>query len=230
MTGTHDMPDHQKYYLTPQRPGNFGEVVDFKANIDDFFETNRVHNEQDTKNMRTQLYILNALFYGGMLSYARLYAIGVMGRFTGWTRYDKDTYAEFDVGEVPPGECIQVVWNGTPVFIRRLTKQEMAEEEALPKETLLDPSGDRELKASSNTDVLICSAVCTHLGCIPIPYLGSYSGWVCICHGSVYDKLGRVRQGPALKNLPTINSSMFGDIVCMEEEKYPREPSTRFWA
>ena len=44
-----------------------------------------------------------------------------------------------------------------------------------------------------NTNVIVCSAVCTHLGCIPIPYLGPYGGWVCICHGSVFDKFARVR-------------------------------------
>ena len=78
---------------------------------------------------------------------------------------------------------------------------------------------------------MVCSAVCTHLGCIPIPYLGAYSGWVCICHGSVYDKLGRVRQGPALQNLPYINNSIYenGTLLCIEEMKYPREPSVRFW-
>jgi ubiquinol-cytochrome c reductase iron-sulfur subunit len=128
------------------------------------------------------------------------------------------------------GETIQVAWNGTPVFIRRLTKNELIEEENLPKETLLDPQAERDLVTSGSCQVLVCSAVCTHLGCIPIPYLGAYTGWVCICHGSVYDKLGRVRQGPALKNLPTINSTLYGDIICMEELKYPREPSVRFWA
>lgn len=105
------------------------------------------------------------------------------------------------------------------------------EEDHWPKETILDTAGGRELKDSANTKVLICTAVCTHLGCIPIPYLGTYGGWVCICHGSVFDKMGRVRQGPALRNLPTINSSLFdNNIVCLEELKFPREPSTRFWA
>ena len=65
------------------------------------------------------------------------------------------------------------------------------------------------LSDAGNTKVLVVSAVCTHLGCIPIPYLGSYNGWVCICHGSVYDKFARVRQGPALQNLPYINNTIY---------------------
>jgi ubiquinol-cytochrome c reductase iron-sulfur subunit len=46
----------------------------------------------------------------------------------------------------------------------------------------------------------------------------------------VYDKFGRVRQGPALENLPYINNSLYDDvIVCIEEMKFPREPSVRFY-
>ncbi len=47
-----------------------------------------------------------------MLSGARLYAMGVIGRLNGWKRYDKDTYMEVDINELPPGEVMQIVWNG----------------------------------------------------------------------------------------------------------------------
>ncbi|WP_082134965.1 Rieske 2Fe-2S domain-containing protein [Croceicoccus naphthovorans] len=30
---------------------------------------------------------------------------------------------------------------------------------------------------------------------------GRYGGWFCPCHGSIYDNSGRVRKGPAPKNL-----------------------------
>jgi len=30
---------------------------------------------------------------------------------------------------------------------------------------------------------------------------GDYGGWFCPCHGSQYDTSGRIRQGPAPKNL-----------------------------
>ncbi len=137
---------------------------------------------------------------------------------------------EFDIGELPPGEVIQIVWNGIPVFVRRLTGEEVKQENELPRDTLLDPSKEVILTDAGITKVLVCSAVCTHLGCIPIPYLGAYNGWVCICHGSVYDKFGRVRQGPALENLPYINNSIYDTVLCIEEMKFPREPTTRFWA
>ncbi len=72
------------------------------------------------------------------MSFARIYALGVIGRLNGWKRYDKDTYMEVDIGELPPGEVMQIVWNGVPVFVRRLTAEEVKQENEYPTETLLD--------------------------------------------------------------------------------------------
>ena len=53
---------------------------------------------------------------------------------------------------------------------------------------------------------LILIGVCTHLGCTPtvstpqVPE-GEYGGWLCHCHGSQYDTAGRIRKGPAPRNL-----------------------------
>lgn len=126
---------------------------------------------------------------------------------------------------------MQMTWNGMPLFIRRLTQAEVKHEAELPKNTLLDPLKEVVTQEAGSTTIVVTSAVCTHLGCIPIPYLGAYNGWVCICHGSVYDKYGRVRQGPALENLPMINNTIYenGTVLCIEEQKFPREPSIRFW-
>lgn len=104
---------------------------------------------------------------------------------------------------------MQMTWNGMPLFIRRLTQAEVKHEAELPKNTLLDPLKEVVTQEAGSTTIVVTSAVCTHLGCIPIPYLGAYNGWVCICHGSVYDKYGRVRQGPALENLPMINNTIY---------------------
>ncbi len=50
--------------------------------------------------------------------------------------------------------------------------------------------------------------VCTHLGCIPkgqtaaeASMRGDFNGWFCPCHGSHYDTSGRIRKGPAPRNL-----------------------------
>ena len=140
------------------------------------------------------------------------------------TRYIRDTYKEIDIGELPPGEVMQTSWNGELIFVRRLTKAEVSESYALPETTRLDKVSLTKLNDCGNSEINVTSAICTHLGCIPAPYIGAYKGWVCLCHGSVYDKFGRVRQGPAQANLPYINNSTYKTILCIEEMKFPNEP------
>ena len=55
--------------------------------------------------------MLTAVYYAGVLSFARMYALGVIGRLNGWKRYDKDTYMEMDITDLPPGEVMQIGWN-----------------------------------------------------------------------------------------------------------------------
>jgi ubiquinol-cytochrome c reductase iron-sulfur subunit len=220
----------QKFWVTAARPSNFGDHLDVRTKLDNWFDENRVHNEEnkDYEVRRAQLYIyhgFNVAFYALVAKYG----IYVTYQWLhGRTRYIRDTYKEIDIGVLPPGEVLQTIWNGEPIFVRRLTSSEVTQEAAWPTSTLLDPGNAVSLTPSGNSQVLVCSAQCTHLGCIPVPYLGAYKGWVCLCHGSVYDKSGRVRQGPALKNLPYINNSVYGDILCVEEQIFPNEPSTIF--
>jgi ubiquinol-cytochrome c reductase iron-sulfur subunit len=109
------------------------------------------------------------------------------------TRYVRDSYKEMDISELPPGEVLQTAWNGEVIFVRRLTVSEVKNTMALPTTTQLDKAVMDPPSDAGNSSILVCSAICTHLGCIPVPYLGAYKGWVCLCHGSVYDKFGRVR-------------------------------------
>lgn len=220
----------EKFWVTSARPSNFGDHLDVRTKLDNWFDENRLHNEanRDYEIRRAQIYIysgFNLAFFALAVKYG---AFVVYQWLIGRTRYIRETYKEIDIGILPPGEVLQTIWNGEPIFIRRLTRTEVQAEAALPTASLLDPGNDSPMAASGNSSVLVCSAQCTHLGCIPVPYIGAYKGWVCLCHGSVYDKSGRVRQGPALKNLPYINNSVYGDILCIEEQQFPNEPSTIF--
>lgn len=183
------------YWLTSSRPSNFGDPLDTKTKADNWFDENRLYNEEnrDYEIKRAQMYMLQGFILSGYAIGIKTIASCIYGQMITNTRYVRDTYKEIDISELPPGEVLQTAWNGELVFIRRLTMTEVRETNALPMTTMLDKESVTTLSPAGNSEVLVCSAICTHLGCIPVPYLGAYKGWVCLCHGSVYDKFGRVR-------------------------------------
>jgi ubiquinol-cytochrome c reductase iron-sulfur subunit len=125
---------------------------------------------------------------------------------------------EVDLSPVKVGQAITVVWRGKPVFIRNRTANEVVEAKNVKVADLPDqlarnddlPAGasatdlNRTKKGEENWIVVI--GICTHLGCIPKGQglndaRGDYGGWFCPCHGSEYDTSGRIRKGPAPRNL-----------------------------
>jgi ubiquinol-cytochrome c reductase iron-sulfur subunit len=62
---------------------------------------------------------------------------------------------------------------------------------------------------------LVQMGVCTHLGCVPLGESGDFGGWFCPCHGSHYDTAGRIRRGPAPRNLP-VPVAAFVDAATIE--------------
>lgn len=123
---------------------------------------------------------------------------------------------EVSVDGIEPGQAIKTIWQGKPVFLRRLTEEEIARAGETNLSALKDrdarnanlSSGDATVEARmAQSSFVIVTGVCTHLGCVPLgtspgENRGDYGGWFCPCHGSHYDALGRIRKGPAPENLP----------------------------
>jgi len=109
--------------------------------------------------------------------------------------------SEVDISGVAEGQIVTIKWRGKPVFIRHRTKKEIEEAVAADNASMPDPQADADRVKKGKDQWLVLVGVCTHLGCVPLGNQGEYEGWFCPCHGSVYDTSGRIRKGPAPKNL-----------------------------
>jgi len=125
---------------------------------------------------------------------------------------------EVDPSPIDVGQAITVVWQGKPIFIRHRTKEEIDSAKKVNIDDLPDPEARNENlpEDAEATDInrtekghenwIILIGICTHLGCIPKGQSigdsrGEFLGWFCPCHGSHYDTAGRIRKGPAPRNL-----------------------------
>lgn len=113
---------------------------------------------------------------------------------------------EIDLSSIAEGQQLKVLWRGKPVFVRHRTPAEIEEAEAVDVAKLPDPQTDNQRlmpNPQGNLDpkYLVMIGVCTHFGCVPVGEAGDFGGWYCPCHGSHYDTAGRIRKGPAPKNL-----------------------------
>lgn len=118
---------------------------------------------------------------------------------------------EVDISGIGVGEQKKVMWRGKPVFIYRRTAEQIAEAKKDDSADLKDVQADAERVKTGKEEWLVMVGVCTHLGCIPLVGEGNYGGWFCPCHGSQYDISGRIRKGPAPKNLVIPPYEFLGD-------------------
>ncbi len=123
---------------------------------------------------------------------------------------------EVDLTPIQAGQTIKVKWRGVPVFIRHRTPDNIKEARAVNVSELRDPEADDARVKKGHEQWLIMVGVCTHLGCIPLAGAGDFGGpehggWFCPCHGSHYDTAGRIRKGPAPKNLVVPQYSFLSD-------------------
>ena len=126
---------------------------------------------------------------------------------------------EADISKLAPGEMMTVEWRGKPVWILRRTPEMLA---SLDKTEPLvsDPGSEKPMQPeyaqnkyrSVKPEYLVAVGICTHLGCSPSEKfkVGAESGvspdwtggFLCPCHGSLFDLAGRVyRSMPAPDNL-----------------------------
>jgi len=116
---------------------------------------------------------------------------------------------EIDLAQIAVGQSITAVWRGKPVFIRHRTADEIKAAQEVVLTDLPDPEPDT--KRVQKPEWLIMLGVCTHLGCVPLGQQGEFGGWFCPCHGSHYDTSGRIRKGPAPRNLEVPTYAFLSD-------------------
>jgi ubiquinol-cytochrome c reductase iron-sulfur subunit len=146
------------------------------------------------------------------LSFAGVGAATTLWPFIQQMNPDASTQAlastEVDLAPIKEGQAITVMWRGKPVFIRNRTADEIKAAQAVPMAELSDriDANDTQRTKKGKENWLVLVGICTHLGCIPKGQSigdarGEYGGWFCPCHGSHYDTAGRIRKGPAPRNL-----------------------------
>lgn len=113
---------------------------------------------------------------------------------------------EVDVSAIQPGQAIKTIFRKQPLFVRHLTPAEIADADKAAAADMRDPQTLEERTKAGKKQWLVTMGVCTHLGCVPLgasagEVKGEFGGYFCPCHGSHYDTAGRIRKGPAPKNL-----------------------------
>lgn len=155
---------------------------------------------EEAERARVVDYALNSVMLGFsilMVRYAVL-PIWYMGQPTMTMVGQMNIEAE--IGQLEDRKCKTVVWRGKPIYVYKRSARQMKECEETPLNVMKHPETD-VARFPNNRFLAVVIAICTHLGCIPIPNEGLFGGFFCPCHGSHYDASGRIRQGPAPLNL-----------------------------
>jgi ubiquinol-cytochrome c reductase iron-sulfur subunit len=147
--------------------------------------------------------------------------------------------AQIDISRIASGTLATVEWRGKPVWVLHRTSAMLANL-GTHDELLLDPRSESDQQPSyaknptrsRRPEFLVVTAICTHLGCIPVfrpepgaPDLpaGWPGGFYCPCHGSTYDLAGRVfKNVPAPLNLEVPPYVYRGKLLIIGDEKQTR--------
>lgn len=123
----------------------------------------------------------------------------IMGRKSAWsTLYDPSRQPVRAVGEF-----VRESLNVVAQYADWVTKGDVETESQIANgQGAVLREGLTKIAAYRDTDGLLhtCSAVCPHLSCI-VAWNHSEQTWDCPCHGSRFDKFGKVLNGPAISDL-----------------------------
>ncbi len=117
-----------------------------------------------------------------------------------------------DVSALEVGGQLTVMYQGKPVFVLRRTPEQIEAARSVALTDLKDPKAENANRPGADAsdqnrtvdeagEWLVMIGICTHLGCVPLGNQGDFGGWFCPCHGSHYDTAGRIRRGPAPRNM-----------------------------
>eukprot|EP00906_Rhabdomonas_costata_P007280 RCo010452 len=160
-----------------------------------------VKDGSDPKGDKARLYVymVKAQNWGTLLAMSRATVLFILSHFRPTKSSQALANIEVDIGDIPEGKTVTIIWRGKPVFVRHRTKEEIKAEASVNLAELRDPQTDAERIPYPEWAVFV--GVCTHLGCVPVAGEGKYGAYLCPCHCAVFDHSGRIRSGPAPLNL-----------------------------
>jgi len=118
-----------------------------------------------------------------------------------------------DLKDVPVGDQRKFMFDGKPVFVRHLTKDQVVEASRFDVRKLPDGLAQNanlvETASASVTNrtvsfngiYTVLWGICPRGFCVPIFDTGDFGGWFCPCGGAHFDVFGRVHKGTSLRNM-----------------------------
>lgn len=91
----------------------------------------------------------------------------------------------------------------------------------VPTDTALEMPSIRGYLTQTNNQVVPLSWKCPHLGC-KVPWCESSGQFECPCHGSVFNRVGEYRKGPAARSMDRYEYEVIDGIVVADTSRIVR--------
>ena len=100
-------------------------------------------------------------------------------------------FTTIDVGPAQENVLVVEKWRGKPIFILKQSKDMLKD---------LKEDDMKRLLKIGDAHYMVTVGLCTHLGCIP-GYDPESHGFLCACHGGMYDSSANVTKAPPPRGL-----------------------------